>query len=306
MTTTKELSTGADLALATEGTLLVSGGAANLEISGATRPGRLFDARFHAQVSAVTCDHGTVTVRYRRRPHPFTIDHGEGWIELSRGVPWEVRVSGAAADITADLSALTVTGLSFDGPVRNSPSICSGRPVPSPFVFTGPRATCACAVRPECRSQSRSAAERPTSTSTARSSAPSPAGTATPPVLRATTTPSSSTEPSTGSPSPADPPPDIRRRKHARERGVHMVVGVDPVPRCASRCGGQGAFSFEVAHVLDRAANPSSDVDRAQASLGMICPQLLGQWAKLVYPVEGNPKWLEASALSPRNFVTTR
>lgn len=117
MTAIDELSTGEDLARTTAGTLLISGGAANLVISGAARPDRLYDAKFRTLVPTVTSDHGTVAVHYPRRPHPFTTDRGEGRIELSPSLPWFIRVSDSAANLTADLTALTLTGLKFDGSV---------------------------------------------------------------------------------------------------------------------------------------------------------------------------------------------
>lgn len=119
MTDTTALDTGADLGSATLGTLIISGGASNLAIRGADLAGRLHHARFRGLVPAVDTDNGTVSIRYRRRLHPFTIDRGEGDVELSAHVPWHVQVRDGAALIAANLTGLDLLSLSFDGSVAD-------------------------------------------------------------------------------------------------------------------------------------------------------------------------------------------
>jgi len=119
MTDTTELDTGADLSSATLGTLIVSGGAANLTIRGADLPGRLHRARFRGLIPTVDDNNGAVSIRYRRRLHPFAIDQGEGSVELSTRVPWHLQVRDGAALIIADLTGLDLRSLSFEGSVAD-------------------------------------------------------------------------------------------------------------------------------------------------------------------------------------------
>lgn len=120
MTDPNTLDTTGDLAAATAGELRISGGAANLTIAGPSKPNQLYHAHFQNLIPTVTDENGTVTVRYKRRLHPLASDQGEGTIELSAEVPWNVKVQDAAADITAALTALTLTSLSFDSAVADT------------------------------------------------------------------------------------------------------------------------------------------------------------------------------------------
>lgn len=118
MTSTDELETGADLGTSTKGTLRLADGAANLTITETTAP-RLYHARFRGLIPAIADEDGTVTVRYPRRPHPLARDRGEGAIELSDRLPWDLHVSGPAAHLTATLTGLTLTGLTFDDAIAD-------------------------------------------------------------------------------------------------------------------------------------------------------------------------------------------
>lgn len=120
MTDPSTLDTTGDLADATTGELRISGGAANLTIAGTGKPDQLYHAHFQRLIPTVTDENGTVTVRYKRRLHPLASDQGERTIELSAHVPWNVHVHDAAADITATLTALTLTSLSFDSGVADT------------------------------------------------------------------------------------------------------------------------------------------------------------------------------------------
>lgn len=119
MTDTVELETGADLGDATLGSLIVSGGAYNLTVHSATLPDRLHQARFRGVIPAVDTANGTVGVRYRRRLHPFSIDRGQGNLELSAAVPWHLQFRDAAAQITAHLTGLDLLSLSFAGSISD-------------------------------------------------------------------------------------------------------------------------------------------------------------------------------------------
>jgi hypothetical protein len=116
---TDTLDTGADLTSATIGTLIVSGGASALAIRGADLADRLHRGLFRGLIPAVDTDDGTVSIRYRRRVHPFTIERGDGDIELSTRVPWHLQFRDGAALVTADLTGLDLLGLSFEGSVAD-------------------------------------------------------------------------------------------------------------------------------------------------------------------------------------------
>jgi len=120
MTNPHTLDTTGELGAVTTGELRIFGGAAHLTIIGTSMPGRLYHAHFQGLIPTITDEGGTVTVRYKRRLHPFTRDQGEGSIEISADVPWNLRVHNAAADITAALSALNLSSLSFDSGVADT------------------------------------------------------------------------------------------------------------------------------------------------------------------------------------------
>ncbi|WGW12523.1 hypothetical protein LWF01_01795 [Saxibacter everestensis] len=120
MTNPSTLDATGDLAAATAGELRISGGAANLTIADNIKPGQLYHAHFRGLIPTVGDENGTVTVRYKRRLHPLASDQGEGSIELSAHVPWNVHVYDAAAGITATLTALTLTSLSFDSALADT------------------------------------------------------------------------------------------------------------------------------------------------------------------------------------------
>jgi hypothetical protein len=119
MTHQYELDSAGDLAATIAGDLRISGGAANVNITDASLSGQLYRARFRGLIPTVADENGTVAVRYRGRLHPFVADRGDGIIELSTRVPWNVHVHDAAAGMTLNLSALTLTGFAFDGPVAD-------------------------------------------------------------------------------------------------------------------------------------------------------------------------------------------
>jgi hypothetical protein len=119
MTAMKQLETAGELFAATAGSLRLSGGAAGLTIAGADLPGRLYQAHFRGLIPTVTDSDGTVDVRYRRRLHPFAIDSGEGTMQLSSRVPWDVHVHDAAAHLSAAITGLTLTGLTFHSAVAD-------------------------------------------------------------------------------------------------------------------------------------------------------------------------------------------
>jgi hypothetical protein len=119
MTEMKQLETNGELAAAAAGSLHLSGGAAGLTIAGADLPDRLYQAHFRGLIPTVTDADGTVNVRYRRRLHPFAIDSGEGTMQLSSRVPWDVHVHDAAAHLTAAVTGLTLTRLTFHSAVAD-------------------------------------------------------------------------------------------------------------------------------------------------------------------------------------------
>jgi hypothetical protein len=113
MTEMKQLETNGELAAAAARSLHLSGCAAGLTIAGADLPDRLYQAHFRGLIPTVTDADGTVNVRYRRRLHPFAIDSGEGTMQLSSRVPWDMHVHDAAAHLTAAITGLTLTGLNL-------------------------------------------------------------------------------------------------------------------------------------------------------------------------------------------------
>lgn len=118
MTSTDALDTSADLDSATKGTLHVAGGTANLTIAKATAP-HLYHARFRGLIPTITDQNGTVTVRYPKRRHPLTRDRGEGTLELSSRLPWDLHVSDAAANLTATLTGLNLASLTFEDAIAD-------------------------------------------------------------------------------------------------------------------------------------------------------------------------------------------
>lgn len=119
MTDSNTLHTTGDLDGQAAGELRISGGASNLTITGASLPGQPYHAHFQGLIPTVTDENRTVNVRYRRRLHPLAIDQGEGTIELSARVPWSVQVHDAAEGLTATLTDLILTGLTFDSAVAD-------------------------------------------------------------------------------------------------------------------------------------------------------------------------------------------
>lgn len=119
MNDSKTLDASGDLGAAIAGELRIAGGAAHLAITGASLPGQLYRAHFLGLIPTVVDDNGMVTIRYRRRPHPFAADRGEGTVELSSQVPWAIHVHDAAAHLTANLTGLTLTELTFDAAVAD-------------------------------------------------------------------------------------------------------------------------------------------------------------------------------------------
>jgi hypothetical protein len=130
MTDTQDLDTSADLGAATKGTLHLAGGTANLTISGGsidtagdtsshTTEAQLYHARFRGLIPTITNQNGTVTVRYSTRWHPLAHDRGDGVLELSNRLPWDLRVSDAASNLTATLTGLTLASLTFEDAVSD-------------------------------------------------------------------------------------------------------------------------------------------------------------------------------------------
>lgn len=118
MTSTRELDTSADFGAETKGTLHMVGGAANLTIAETTGP-QLYRARFRGLIPVIADQDGTVTVRYPKRPHPLTRDRGAGTLELSNRIPWDLHVNDAAANLTATLTGLTLTSITFDAAITD-------------------------------------------------------------------------------------------------------------------------------------------------------------------------------------------
>ncbi|MFE3140625.1 hypothetical protein [Streptomyces scopuliridis] len=79
----------------------------------------LYRAEFSRLVPDMNVASGVVTVRYPRRPHPFTTRRHSGRMTLNPAVPWALEVDGGAGRITADLSDVDLTRLDLNGGVAH-------------------------------------------------------------------------------------------------------------------------------------------------------------------------------------------
>lgn len=106
----------AELGSLTSGVLRFVGGASELTLATEDKDsGYLYQGRFSGLLPEVGTAAGVVTVRYPRRLHPFSIRRHSGELTINPTVAWAVEVDGGSGRVTADLSALTLTGLELGG-----------------------------------------------------------------------------------------------------------------------------------------------------------------------------------------------
>lgn len=118
MISTHELDTSADFGAETKGTLHMVGGAAKPHDRRDHRAAAL-PRTVPGLIPVVADQDGAVTVRYPKRPHPLTRNRGDATLELSNRIPWDLHVNDAAAYLTATLTGLTLTSITFDAAIAD-------------------------------------------------------------------------------------------------------------------------------------------------------------------------------------------
>lgn len=98
------------------GLLKITGGASELTLATEEKDsGHLYRGSFTGLVPEVRAASGVVTVRYPRRLHPLPVRRHSGRMTVNAAVPWAVEIDGGAGRLTADLSPLSLTGLTLGG-----------------------------------------------------------------------------------------------------------------------------------------------------------------------------------------------
>jgi DNA-binding MarR family transcriptional regulator len=95
--------------------LIFASGASRLTLRADTDMATLYRARFEGPAPEVKTEGGTVTVRYPRRPRLFDWRNRAAEIALNTAIPWQIEIRGGAADITAVLRGLDLSGLDIRG-----------------------------------------------------------------------------------------------------------------------------------------------------------------------------------------------
>jgi hypothetical protein len=76
----------------------------------------LYQARFEWAVPEVKAKDGVVTIRYPRRLWVLSGgQHGMAEVTLNTRIPWRITIQGGAAQVTAELGNLNLTGLEIKG-----------------------------------------------------------------------------------------------------------------------------------------------------------------------------------------------
>lgn len=116
MAKSREQEFAGPLGSVTSGLLKIAGGASELTLATEEKDSEhLYQGAFTGLVPEVRAASGVVTVRYPRRVHPLPVRRHSGRLTVNASVPWAVEVDGGAGRLTADLSPLTLTGLSLGG-----------------------------------------------------------------------------------------------------------------------------------------------------------------------------------------------
>ena len=113
------------------GRLVVSSGISRLTVRTDDAMTELYKARFEGPVPDVKAQEGVVTIRYPRRLWVLGGEQRAAEITLSVAIPWQIVIQGGAAEITAELGGLDLTGLEVKGGLS---SIRLELPAPSGVV----------------------------------------------------------------------------------------------------------------------------------------------------------------------------
>lgn len=116
----KSFATQADLTAVTSGTLILSGGARQLQITSLRDANLLYRAQFTDLIPAVTDADGSVTIDYQRRGQWRRGNDIKGTVELGAPIPWTVRVTDAIAALRAELDQLEIVSITIECPIESS------------------------------------------------------------------------------------------------------------------------------------------------------------------------------------------
>ena len=97
------------------GRLVVSGGAAQVNVHANVEITGLYLANFEGPLPGVKTKNGAVTIRYSRRLLGLGQKQGVAKIGLTIAIPWRITIQGGAAEAIADLSGLQLVGLELKG-----------------------------------------------------------------------------------------------------------------------------------------------------------------------------------------------
>lgn len=116
----KSFAAQADLAAVTSGTLIVSGGARQLQIKSLRDANLLYRAQFTDLIPTVTNADGSVTIDYQRRMPRRRGNDIKGTVELGAPIPWTLRITDAIAALRAELDRLEIVSITIECPIESS------------------------------------------------------------------------------------------------------------------------------------------------------------------------------------------